>query len=107
MKKMAYKVVVARSFENDLRKVLSCYAELPNAAKKLIAELEKAHSVLEEMPELNAPMRFVSEGSVEYRRYLVKQYSLVYRIEGDKVYLLRLFHQSQDYERVLAGQSNS
>ncbi len=100
---MTYSLVATQSFEDDLRRVLSFYSEMPNAAKKLLAELEKSCAVLLDMPELNAPMRFVSCGSFEYRRHLVEQYMLVYRIDGSKVYLLRLFHQSQDYERLLIG----
>jgi plasmid stabilization system protein ParE len=98
---MAYKAIATRAFERDLNRILSYYSALPNAADELTVELEKAISVLIEMPELNAPMRFVSDSGRKYRRHLVKRYLVVYRVEGDVVYFARLFHQSQDYERYL------
>ena len=37
-----------------------------------------------------------------YREYFGENYVIVYRVQEDAVYLLRLFHQSQDYERDLS-----
>jgi len=52
---------------------------------KIIKQIEK----IEENPELGKPMKYSRKGS---RELYVSPYRLSYRVEGDKVYILDIYH---------------
>ena len=105
---MAYEVDRALSFEEDLNAAASYLIEelgSPQSASSLFDEVEHAIEVLEEMPFIHAVSKRLNLREWAYREYPVKNYVIIYRVEGDKVYFLRLFHQTQLYERFVSDWS--
>lgn len=71
------------------------------AAKHFIGELEEIASLLEEMP---GAFPFSSEPRLRtlgYQKALFMNYVLLFRTEGKTVYIVRIFHQSQNYAKLV------
>lgn len=101
---MAYRVVPTASFRAELDSVLAYLVEdlaSPSAAKKLHKGILKARELLSESPEMKGVSTKVMLGEHDFRELLVRNYMVVYHFDGEAVYLEHLFHQSQDYERLL------
>lgn len=99
---MAYSVGRTLAFEEDLRSTVSYLIEQlgsSQAASKLFDEVERAIDILGETPFVCAPSRKPCLRGRGYREYLLDDYVIVYKVEGNEVWLLRLFHQKQLYER--------
>jgi len=97
-----YKLIVAELAHQDLDKIISYIAvELVNAvaADNFIDELDKCYGYLKTNPwmyEKCQDKRLEKEG---YRKALIKNYLLVYKIDEafKTVSILRLFYGEQDY----------
>lgn len=101
---MAHRVLYTDSFEREYDEIVCYHIEhinSPKAAENFIDAMDHALSLLAEMPAANAISTKPGFDSLELREHLVMNYVLVYRIEGDAVYLLHLFHQSQDFARYI------
>ena len=99
---MTYQTIKTAAFEEDLDEALSYLVSVlhtPKAATNLIKEIQHASTTLETMPFIRAVSRRAPLRYHEYREYPVAGYVIVYRVQGKTVYFLRLFHQSQHYER--------
>lgn len=59
----------------------------------------RAAEILERTPYINAVSQEISKEGLDYRKCLVLGYIIVYKVTRDEVIFLRMFHQSQDYER--------
>ena len=98
---MAYKVVPTVSFEAEYDKALHYLASklnTPQAARSLFDALDKARGELQENPFLHAVSRKPLLEELNLREKLARSYVLIYRVDGDTVYLEHLFHQTQDFE---------
>ena len=98
---MAYEVIPTESFEREYDSIIRYHLEVlkaPQAASKLIDELDKAYVKLSDNPLLNAVSRKPVLEEFELREQLVRNYVIVYRVDGDLVYLEHMFHQTQDFE---------
>ena len=98
---MAYEVVYTKTFEREYDSVLRYHVEhlcTPQAAQSLMTELDDACVLLAENPELKAISRKPMLEELDLREWPVKNYVIVYRAEGGRLYLEHIFHQSQDFE---------
>lgn len=99
---MACNIKVTASAERDLDAIISYMVrELgnPQAAGHLLDEIAGIYHVLE-----NDPMAFPICGQQllqRYRKAAVKRYVILYRVDGDTVYVERFFSQLVDYVRKL------
>ena len=98
---MAYKIEVTNRFHEDVRSTMH-YIEAvlrsPQAAERLMEKVDDAMELLAEMPLLSAVSQrgnLVREG---IRIHFVANYAIAYKIKGETVAFVRLFHQSQFYE---------
>ena len=100
---MGYRPVVAQSFADDLSEIIGFYQRvgMSHGIAKLQKDLTEAQELLCQMPYINASLPVNTGGSVEYRRHLVGRYAMVYRVQGDSVVFLHLYHQSQNYEKYI------
>ena len=80
---------LARSLEN------------PDAARHFLDELEGLVSTLECTPEAFAILAEPKLGALGYRKIPFMNYIALFRVEADRVYITHLFHQSQDYARLV------
>lgn len=91
-----FKVSIVKSAQDDLEKIFFYIAEdsIQNA-KKFITELEKKIYSLEKMPKRFA---YISENiffGTNYRHITHKKYRVIYKIDNNEVYVLRVFHGSK------------
>ncbi|MBQ9955220.1 MAG: type II toxin-antitoxin system RelE/ParE family toxin [Eggerthellaceae bacterium] len=96
-----YSLVVTAAFERDYDDALAYLTynlKSPQAATRLMDEMDKAFAQIAGNPLINAISRKPSLARLEYREQRAANYVLLYGIEGDDVVVKRLFHMSQAYE---------
>ena len=95
---MAYNVKVTASAEKDLGAIVSYIVhELsnPQAAGHLLDEITKMYHVLADNPMI---FPACSQPLLQrYRKVTVMRYVIIYRIDGETVYVERFFSQLEDY----------
>lgn len=92
-----YKVKIALSAQLDFRIIWDYISQNnPSNASVFISEIEKRILNLSVFPEKHP---FIPEGDLvqiaEYRHCIHKKYRIIYRIQKDIVYILRIFHGSK------------
>ena len=99
---MAYNVKVTASAERDLDALVSYIVQElrnPQAAGHLLDEIARIYRVL-----ADKPMSFPACGQPilqAYRKVTVMRYVILYRVNGETVYVERFFSQIEDYARKL------
>ena len=78
-------VILTEKFEQDVKKIKK---------SSLKEKLEKQIKKITENPNFGKPLRYDLKGE---RTIYVKPYRLLYKVEGDKLYLLRFEHRKQVY----------
>lgn len=73
----------------------------PSAARRFLDELEGVVSTLERTPEAFAILTEPRLGALGYRKIPFMNYVALFRTESNRVYITHLFHQSQDYARLV------
>lgn len=76
-----FAVLLTRAAERDLRQ--------PGAARRFVAALRKHVQSLEELPERGAPL---ASPVGPYRQLVHGAYRTIYRVEGERVIVLRVVH---------------
>ena len=101
---MAYDVVATRTFEREYDSIIGYHANVlksPGAARRLMEDVAKVRVSLAENPLLSAVSRKSALEGLKLREKLVRNCVIVYKVDGDCVYLEHIFHQSQDFERLV------
>ncbi len=78
-------IVSTDSFKDDVKKIRD---------KSLRARLEKQIEKVADNPNFGKPLRYGLKGEWSVR---VKPYRLIYKVEGDKLLLLRFEHRKEVY----------
>lgn len=88
-----YKVNISQLAQNDLEHIFFYIAvDSINNAKKFILELEKKIYGLDTLPERFAYIPENIYFGTSYRHFSHKDYRIIYRIENNSVYILRVIH---------------
>ena len=98
---MAYSFVGTEAFERDYDEVLAYLVyqlDAPQAACRLMDEMDASISKIAANPFINAVSRKPSLSVLEYREEFVGRYVMLYRVEDGAIVAKRLFHGGQDYE---------
>lgn len=103
---MAYKLIKTDSFLRDLDAVIGYIAltlENKAAAASLLEAIEKSYDGIEHMPLMYEACRDPYLKGLGYRKAVIRSYIMIYKVdeETETVYILRLFHGRQDYEKLL------
>ncbi len=103
---MAYKVKRTNAFDRDLDAVIGYIAlslENKPAAASLLNDIEKCYGELERMPLMYAACHDPYLRELGYRKAVIHNYILIYKVNEDEkiVYIMRLFHGRQDYEKLI------
>lgn len=103
---MAYDLIVTQAAHEDLEEALGYISgdlANPGAAVKLLGLVEDCYAQLRDFPMLYESCRDLRLQQLGYRKAVVGNYILVYHpIEAEKrVYILRLFYGSRDYEKLI------
>ncbi len=89
-----YKIKITASAQKDIRGIWEYIAQNnPLNAGEFILEIEKRICSLSTSPERNP---VIPEGELlqtdQYRHFIYKNYRIVYRVQDEIVYVLRIFH---------------
>ena len=97
------------AFEEDVHNAL-LYIETvlasPQAAQKLMKAIDKEILRIATQPFICAISAKPYLKEHEYRECFVNHYVIIYRLHGEEIVFLRLFHQSQHYERFVMSWSS-
>ena len=101
---MAFSVQVAEEAYVGLENAVAYIARIlcePSAATKLLDSFDDFIDTVAAFPEMHplcAEDRLASQG---IRKALVEGYVALYMIEGETVYVIGFFHQTQDYAKLV------
>lgn len=71
----------------------------PNAAKNIMASIDESIDNLKYMPNAYKVIKRYDELNLEYRKIIVKNYSIIYTVNEEKkqIYIAHLYHGRRDY----------
>ncbi len=101
---MSCSVLLTADAACDLEDIYQYVAihDAPGKADRLLTNSEKVFSRLSEYPERGVyPRELSAMGIREYREVFFKPYRLIYRIMGDKVYILLIVDGRRDMQSLL------
>ena len=101
---MSFKVFLTADAVGDLEEIYEYIAEhdAPQKAEQVLARIERTFKSLSESPERGAyPKELLTLGIREYRQIFFKPYRVIYRIMGDRVYVLLIVDGRRDMETLL------
>ncbi|MBW8324370.1 MAG: type II toxin-antitoxin system RelE/ParE family toxin [Prolixibacteraceae bacterium] len=90
-------VVLSIEFQNDIKAVFEYGNETFgfNAAKTFVSEIYMLIWNLDYQYLMFPEVRFLSSKSKKYRNIILGSYLIIYRVEAERVEVLRIFHSSQ------------
>lgn len=101
---MAYSVHFAEEALADQANIVAYLVESlrnSNAARHFLGELEEIVFELEQTPSAFPRSREPRLKNLGYRKCLFMNYVALFRIDGDAVYITHIFHQNQDYAKLV------
>ncbi len=101
---MAYKVFILDSAQREFKQIVAYLLnglESPQAAEGFIGEFEHQVSLIEENPHIFAVSKMPELAAKGYRIAFINRYVMLYTMRGDDVFIAHLFHQRQDYARLV------
>ena len=91
---------------DDLAKIkehISVELDNPIAATRTVAYITKRIHGLKQFPEMGALLSSIIDIETNYRFLVCKNYLVFYRVEGNKVYIIRVVYGGRDYISILFG----
>lgn len=101
---MACKYEILEGAQRDFDAILGyllAISDGPSAARGFVAEYEKQVSLICENPELYGFSRMPELAELGYRAVPVNNYVALYSFRNDTVFVAHIFHQRQDYTRLV------
>ncbi|MEE0705179.1 MAG: type II toxin-antitoxin system RelE/ParE family toxin [Adlercreutzia sp.] len=101
---MAYKKVILKSAQAEYRDIVSYLVEVlksPQAAIHFMNEFDYQLDLIVETPEMFSLSRMPELAARGYRAAHVNNYLMLYKIQDQNVVVAHIFHQSQDYARLV------
>ena len=103
---MVYSAVFYSEFDDDLDAIIGYHVKqlaAPKAARTLLDDLDNAIDLIQRFPTVNAVSSKPLLAELGYREQFVRNYVVLYRFDGETVYVARMFHLTQDYECLVEG----
>ena len=101
---MAYKCVILDSAEVEREEIVKYLVEdvgSTQAAVSFLASMDREVDVASDIPTVHSLSRIPEVAEKGYRSALFGSYAMLYRFEGDTVYIAHVFHQRQNYATLL------
>jgi len=101
---MACKKVILDEAQREYRAIVSYLVEVlksPQAAANFMDAFDEQLSLIAENPEIFALSRVPELAARGYRTALVNNYVMLYKAHEDKIVVAHVFHQTQDYARLV------
>ncbi len=101
---MAYRRIILKEAAREYRDIVRYLATVlcsPEAARGFVDEFDYQLGLVCDAPELYGLSRMKELAALGYHAMQVKSYVALYRIEGDAIVVAHIFHQSQDYAKLV------
>lgn len=101
---MACKFEVLYSAQTEIESIVAYLVTLmggPSAAEAFVDELQEKIALASGSPKLFGFSRMPELAALGYRVFFVKNYAVLYFFSDDCVYIAHVFHQRQDYARLV------
>jgi len=101
---MSFEVFLTADAVRDIEEIYQYIArhDAPGKAQNVLTKIEKTFESLSKSPERGAyPKELLSLGIREYREIFFKPYRLLYRIIGNRVYILIIVDGRRDMQSLL------
>ena len=101
---MAYRLVILDSADADREEIVRFLVEEagnPSAAKRFLDDMDRESRLIAQFPTIHNLSRVLEVADRGYRTALFGNYIMLYRFEDDVVYIAHIFHQRQDYARLV------
>lgn len=101
---MAFRVLVADEAVTDLESIVSYLSgplAEPGAAGSLMDAFDEFIQNVSAFPEMYPAVRESRLKRLGYRKAALKKYIALYRVQDEDVLVAHVFHQSQDYARLV------
>lgn len=101
---MTYKVEILSEAQMEIREIVEYLAKVlknPQAAIGFIEEFQNQADLIRSNPEIFAVSRVVELAAKGYRAAFIKNYVMLYTVRYDTVFIAHIFHQRQDYFRLV------
>lgn len=95
---------MTRSAQRDRDAILSYLVgelKVTDAASRFLDELNRVLATLPSTPKAYPLSRERHLRALGYRFFLVMRYVVLYKVVGDRIVVVRVFHGSQDYARLV------
>ena len=107
---MAYKIIMTRTAARDIDAIIHYLTEnlsSPITASEHLQAIKLALESISITPEMYGISQQPSSAARKLRPCLIKNYVLLYRFDGEHVIVMRLFHQRQDYARLILTENSN
>lgn len=101
---MACEYVILKGAQDDYRGIVEYLLDVkksPQAALGFMDEFDRQLEIACENPLLHALSRMQELASLGYRPFLVNKYVALYFYRDEQVAIAHIFHQTQDYGRIV------
>lgn len=101
---MVCEYVILKGAQNDYQGIVEYLLEVkksPQAALGFVNEFDRQLEMVCENPLLHALSRMPELASLGYRPFLVNRYITLYFYRDDLVVVAHIFHQTQDYGKIV------
>lgn len=101
---MAYRLVIAREAQREYCDIVAYLANTLKslqAARHFVTEFDAKADLVRQRPEAFDLCHLPELAARGYRSATVMRYTFIYKISGEKVVIAHIFHQSQDYVRLV------
>jgi len=92
-----YKIELSNDAKNDLNKISEYLENYKDYRNKVIEKIDKDIENLKIMPKIHKTVIFAKDKTGEYRRIVSGKHIIIYRIIKNKITILRIFNQKENY----------
>lgn len=101
---MAYEYVLLRSAQTEYSNIVKYLVDVSDglqAASNFVDEFDRQIAIVCDNPFIHAVSRMPELAARGYRIFFVNRYVVLYKFEGDLVIVAHIFHQTQNYARLV------
>lgn len=101
---MAYRITIAAEAAREYEQIVSYLSGILNSkqtAQGFADEFARQVESVRANPEIHALSRMSELAARGYRPLLVNRYIALYKVVGEEVVIAHIFHQSQDYAKLV------
>ena len=101
---MAYKVSILESAQREFQEIVNYLLNIlksPHAAENFINEFEYQVSLIKSDPRIFAVSKMPELAAKEYRVTFINAYIMLYTVRDNGIFITHIFHQRQDYARLV------